>query len=616
MFFIINVVTALRSYKFFLTKVIVSLLFVLTAMFSVHKPALSEQREATYAIAMHGEPKYPSGFRHFDYVRIDAPKGGTLRLAEVGSFDSLNPFVIQGVPAKGHYLVFESLLTRGFNEPFSLYPSIACSIEMPFDRSWIVFNLNPRARFHDDAPITADDVLFSWQTLKRSGKPNMRSYYSKVFRADKLGERKVKFEFGDGENWELPLILGLMPILSKRYHSDNPFDQSGLKPLMGSGPYRVAAVEAGRLITYVRQTDYWAKDLPVNIGRNNFDVVRFDYYRDANIALEAFKAGEYDVRIENDAGRWATGYDHPALRDGRIVREGIPHSRPVGMMALVFNTRRFVFHDQRVRQALGYAFDFEWLNKVLYHGLYSRTRSFFDNSPLAATEPPSPAERRLLNKYRKLLPKEVFSKPYQPPATDGSGRIRKNLRAAQGLLQSAGWEVRNGALVNDADGGKMEFEILLLKRGHERMILPFARNLRRLGVKARVRTVDSAQYENRLASFDFDMTIYHWGQSLSPGNEQEFYWSSRAADTEGSRNYAGIKSPVVDDLIERIASARQREELITAARALDRVLLWGHYVVPLFHAKHDFLAYWNHLKRPAVSPLYGTTFDLWWSASP
>lgn len=609
-------ITISESHKSLVAKATVFLLLALISIFSVLQLALAELGGAMHAIAMHGEPKYSSGFQHFDYVRPDAPKGGTLRLAEVGSFDSLNPFIIQGVPAKGHYLVFESLLARGFDEPFSLYPSIARSVEMPSDRSWIVFNLDHRARFHDGSPITADDVLFSWQTLKQSGKPNMRSYYSKVTRADKLDEGKVRFEFGDGENWELPLILGLMPILSKSYHFDNPFDQSGLKPLMGSGPYRVAKVDAGRSVTYARQTDYWAKDLPVNIGRYNFDVVRYDYYRDADVALQAFKAGEYDVRIENDAGRWSAGYDHPALRDGRIVREAIPHSRPVGMMALVFNTRRSLFHDNRVRQALCYAFDFEWLNKVLYHGLYSRTRSYFDNSTLAAIRAPSSAERRLLDKYRKLLPEEVFSEPYQPPTTNGSGRIRQNLRTAQGLLRTAGWTIKNGVLVNDADGSRMMFEILLLKRGHERMILPYVRNLRRLGVKAQVRTVDSAQYENRLASFDFDMTVYHWGQSLSPGNEQEIYWSSRAADTEGSRNYAGIKSPVVDDLIEHIASARQREDLVTAARALDRVLLWGHYVVPLFHAKYDFLTYWSHLKRPAVSPLYGTTVDLWWSESP
>ena len=570
---------------------------------------------ATHAIAMHGLPKYSKDFGHFDYVRLDAPKGGTLRLATIGSFDSLNPYIIPGVPARGYRLVFESLLARSFDEPFSLYGLVAESVELPEDRRWIVFNLDPNARFHDGSPITAEDVLFSWQLLKTKGKPHTRTYYSRVIQAEKLGERRIRFVFGAKGNWEMPLIVGLMPVLSKDYYSRVPFDKTTLEPPLSSGPYRIQEVRPGRSITYRRDPNYWGQRLPVNVGRHNFDIIRYDYYRDADVALEAFKAGEYDVRFERDPSRWATGYRHPAVRDGFIRMEEIVHQRPAGMQALVFNSRRPQFKDSRVRRALTLAFDFEWLNRAIYHGAYQRTRSYFENSELEAGSHISTAERVLLEPHRATLPSEVFTNAYQPPASDGSGTIRENLRNALNLFASAGWEIKDGRLIETTTGRPMEFEILLLKPRHERMLLPYVRQLQRLGIKARLRTVDSAQYENRTASFDFDVIVHHWGQSLSPGNEQEIYWGSKAAVTEGSRNYAGIRNSVVDELITRITEARDRADLLAATRALDRVLLWGNYVIPLFHLAVDRVAYWDRFQRPERTPVYGTTVDLWWYES-
>ncbi len=591
-------------------------LLVIAIVFLVSPVTVSGELDhhalATHGIAMHGAPKYPQDFEHFDYARPDAPKGGTLRLATTGSFDSLNPYIIPGVPALGYRLVFETLLARSFDEPFSLYGLIAESVELSEDRIWIVFNLDPQARFQDGTPITAEDVLFSWRLLKTKGRPHTRTYYSKVKRAEKLDERRIRFVFGEQGNWEMPLIIGLMPVLSKRYYSRVPFDKTSLEPPLGSGPYRIQEVRPGRSITYRRDPSYWGQHLPVNVGRHNFDIVRYDYYRDADVALEAFKAGEYDVRFERDPSRWATGYRHPAVRDGAIRMEEIPHQRPVGMQALVFNSRRPQFRDARVRRALGLAFDFEWLNRALYHGAYRRTRSFFANSDLASDPRISPAEQVLLRPHRTDLPSELFTTAYRLPESDGSGNNRINLRAALKLLASAGWKIKAGRLIETATGRPMEFEILLLKPWHERMLLPYVNKLKRLGVKARLRTVDSAQYENRTASFDFDVIVYRWGQSLSPGNEQEIYWGSRAAATEGSRNYPGINDSVVDDLIIRITEARDRASLVAATQALDRVLLWGHYVVPLFHLKVDRVAHWAQFKRPASTPVYGTTMDLWW----
>jgi microcin C transport system substrate-binding protein len=536
-----------------------------------------------HGIAMHGAPKYAPEFGHFDYADPNAPKGGVLRRARVGSFDSLNPFIVRGVPARGLRLVYESLMARAMDEPFTLYGLLAKAVVVPADRQWIEFVLDERARFHDGAPVTTDDVLFSWRTLRDHGLPNHRSYYGAVTRAESPTSGHVRFTFGPDANAEMPLIMGLMPVLSAADFANREFDDTTLEPLLGSGPYRIEDVEPGRSITYQRVPEYWARDLPVNRGRHNFDQIGFTYYRDAGVALEAFLAGEYDVRFEPDPARWANAYDHPSVGRGLIRREEITHERPVGMTGMAFNTRRAVFADKRVRAALATAFAFEWINQAYFHDAYRRNLSFFENSDLAA---------------------DVDSGPPQ-------GR-RARLSAADQGLAAAGWTVRDGKRVS-GDGTPLAFEILLVNPSFERVALAYARDLARLGVEARVRTVDSAQYQARRESFDFDMVVNRWGQSLSPGNEQRIYWSSEAADTLGSRNLAGIRDAAVDALIEQIADARDRTSLITATQELDRRLRDGHYMVPLYYAPVDRIALWDHFGRPIEVPLYGTQLDTWWA---
>ena len=560
---------------------------------------------------MHGALKYGAGFEHFDYVRPDAPRGGELRRALTGTFDNHNPFIVKGVRAAGRHLAFESLLRRSWDEPFSLYGLVAESVEVPDDRSSVTFVLRPEARFHDGRPITPDDVVFSWETLKAQGRPNHRLYYRQVRRVERPGPRSVRFVFDRGSrDRELPMIMGLMPILSRSYFETAAFGETTLEPPLGSGPYRVERVDPGRSLVYRRDPDYWGRDLPVNRGHYNFDRVRFDYYRDADVMMEAFKAGEYDFREEASAARLATGYGFPAAKDGRVRVERLAHGRPSGMRALVFNTRREIFADRAVRRALAHAFDFEWVNRTLLHGAYVRTHSIFDNSALASRGKPTGGELALLEPFRDRLPPEVFDTAYRPPGAGGS--VRANLREARRRLAGAGWSVRGGALRRDSDGLAMAFEILLARPGNEKIALAFARNLERLGAAARVRTVDPAQYRNRRNAWDFDMLIHHWGVSLSPGNEQAFYWGTAAAGQEGTRNYPGVRSPVVDGLIGRMTRARGRGAFVDAVRAMDRVLLRGHYFVPLYHRNEDYVAWWDKFGRPEATPLYGVMVETWW----
>ena len=567
--------------------------------------------EPQHGIAMHGAPKYAAGFAHLDYVNPAAPKGGELRRALTGTFDSLNPFIIKGVAARGRHLVFESLLKRTWDEPFSLYGLIAETIEVPDDRASVTFSLRPEARFHDGRPITVDDVVFSWETLKARGRPNHRLYYRQVVRVERPGPRAVRFVFdAESPDRELPLILGLMPILSKAYYADQKFEQTTLDPPLGSGPYRVAYVDPGRAIVYARYPDYWGQHLPINRGQHNFARIRYDYFRDANVMMEAFRAGEYGFRAESAAARWATDYDVPAVADGRVQLERLAHGRPSGMLGMVFNTRREIFADRAVREALSHAFDFEWVNKTLLQGAYVRTHSIWDNSELASHDLPAGHELALLEPFRERLPAELFDRPYRPPGV--AGGLRANLRAARQGLAEAGWAVRGGRLERTADAHPMAFEILLVRPENEKIALAFTRNLERLGVEARVRTVDTAQYQYRRNAFDFDMIFYHWDMSLSPGNEQAYYWTSAAADQEATRNYPGVRDPVVDHLIERMTEARDRADFVATIQALDRVLLWGHYVVPLYHLNDDRVAYRNKLARPAVTPLYGYVLEAWW----
>ncbi len=569
--------------------------------------------EPQHGVAMHGAPKYGPGFANLGYVNPDAPKGGDLRLAVTGSFDSVHPFIIKGRSAAGRHYVFESLLKRVWDEAFSLYGLIAETVEMPGDRSWVEFKLREGVHWADGTPITVDDVVFSMETLRDQGRPNHRLFYSKVASVERPGPRTVRFVLAaDSDDRELPLIMGLMPILSKSYFEDVAFDETTLTPLMGSGPYRLASVDAGRSIVYERDPNYWGRDLAINRGQNNFDTVRYEYFRDTTALMEAFKSGDYDLRVESSAQRWATGYDFPAVRDGSVALETLPNQRPSGMRGFVFNTRRDIFKDVRAREALGYAFDFEWTNKSLLQGAYTRTVSYFDNSELGSQGVPAGAELALLEPYRGQVPDSIFAAPFALPATDGSGNIRANLRSAQGLLRGAGWQVREGKLVGGTDGAAMEFEIMLVSPSYEKIALAYARNLERLGITANVRTVDSAQYQARRTDFDYDMIINRWGISLSPGNEQAFYWGTQAAGEPGSRNYMGVEDPVVDALIEKVTGAADRQGLVDAMRALDRVLLAGHYLIPLYHLKNDRVAYWDRLGHPEVTPVYGFVLETWW----
>ena len=565
-----------------------------------------------HAIAMHGEPKYGPGFKHFEYINPNAPKGGEARLASQGGYDSFNGFISKGEAADGIGGIYDTLMAASADEPFSQYGLLAETVETPEDRSWVKFTLRRDARWHDGEPITADDVIWTFNILLAKGAPFYRFYYGSVAKAEKLDGRTVKFTFKAGENRELPLIIGQLAVLPKHYWEARDFSKTTLEPPLGSGPYRVKEFEANRYVAYERVTDYWGKNLPVNIGRNNFDVIRYDYYRNASVAVEAFKAGAFDFRAENSSKIWATSYDIPEAEKGFLTKLESPHQRTAGMQGFVFNTRRDLFKDARVRQALAYAFDFEWSNRNLFYGQYTRTRSYFDNSELAARGLPSKEELEILEPYRGKIPDEVFTREYTPPATQGDGRIRSNLKIGDRILKDAGWVIKDRVRVNAKTGQQMTFEILLVSPLFERIVLPFTKGLERLGIKATVRTVDTSQYIRRLETFDFDMIVFTWGQSLSPGNEQRGFWGSQAASQNGSRNFIGISDPVIDQLIELLIAAPDRKGLIARTRALDRVLQWGHYLIPHWHTAVDRLVFWDKFGRPEVTPLQGAQFDTWW----
>ncbi|MFB4205163.1 hypothetical protein KBTX_01179 [wastewater metagenome] len=569
---------------------------------------------AAHAVAMYGSPKYPSGFEHFDYVNPDAPKGGTLRLANTvaATFDSLNPFILKGNPAADLTRTYDTLTVRSLDEPFTEYGLVAKDIEIAPDRTWVRYRLRKAARFHDGEPITAEDVAFSFRILKEKGHPQYRSYYKDVTGVDVEDAHTVTFHFASGDNRELPLILGQLPILPKHYWAERDFDKTTLDPPLGSGPYRIAEVDPGKRIVYERVDDYWAKDLPVNRGRYNFERISYDYYRDATVAVEALKGGAYDMRIENVAKNWATAYNIPALEEGRLVKQSIDHNLPFGVQGWFFNTRRPVFQDPRVREAIGYAFDFQWTNRNLFYGAYKRLDSYFANSELAARGKPSGAELKLLEPWRDQLPERVFSKAYTPPSTAGEGGLRDNLRRAVALLNDAGYAIRDGRMVNEDTGKPLSFEILLDSASMERVTLPFVKNLERLGIDASVRTVDPTQYQNRVQRFEYDMIAERIAQSLSPGNEQRAYWGCEAAKTPGSQNYAGICSPAIDALVDKVIHAPDREALVTRTRALDRALLWGFYVVPHWYSGSFRLVYWDKFGQPARNPPYGLALDSWW----
>jgi peptide/nickel transport system substrate-binding protein len=572
---------------------------------------------ANHAIAMHGEPALPPGFAAFPYVNPDAPKGGEFTQGILGTFDSLNPFNGKGLALPEPQVrgrVIESLMTRGYDEPFTLYGLLARSVETGSDRSYVTFELDPRAAFADGTPVTAADVIFSWQLLRDHGHPmKHRNYYAKVKAATALSTRIVRFDLpGDGDR-EMPLILGLMPILAQHAVDAERFEETSLTPLLGSGPYVVAEVDAGRSVTLRRNPNYWGRDLAVNRGLWNFDTVRLDFYRDASSHFEAFKKGLYDVREEADPGRWETGYDFPAARDGRVVKEEFAYGLPKIMRALVFNTRRAVFADARVREAIAMLFDFEWINRSFFFGRYRRTASFFEDSELSAHGRPADAsERALLAPFPGAVRDDVLAGTWSPPVSDGSGRDRDTLRRALALFREAGYELGGTVLRRRDTHEPLAFEILVADKDQERLAIAFSQNLKRAGIELRIRTADAVQYEQRRINFDFDMLQNRWDQSLSPGNEQALYFSSAAADAPGSRNYMGMRSAAADAMISALLNARERGAFVAAVRALDRVLMSGIYVIPLYHLPTQWVARWSAVGHPRAPSLSGYLPETWW----
>ena len=573
------------------------------------------QAEPRHAITLYDEPpKYPANFQHFDYVNPDAPKGGTLRQQSVGGFDSFNPFIPKG-NAVGVGLIYDSLTYHSPDEPFTEYGLLAERIDKAPDNSYVRFILNPKARFHDGTPVTAEDVIFTFNILLEKGDPMYRHYYADVAQVVAEDKLRVRFDFKHRDNRELPLILGQIQVLPKHWWATRDFSKGDLEPPLGSGPYRIGKVAPGSAVTFERVKDWWARDLPVSRGLYNFDRIQVDFYRDSQVALEAFKAGQFDVNLEYSAKDWNTGYDSPALRAGKFVQLAIPNHNPAGMQGYVFNLRRPIFQDRRVREAIAQLFDFEWANKQLFYGAYKRTHSYFENSELAARGLPSEAELKLLEPLRDKLPPEVFSQEFKPPVSDGSGIIREQSRRAYQLLTEAGYRIDNDKMIGP-DGKQLAFEFLNFQPNLERVVLPFKRNLAELGIDLQIRRVDVSQYINRLRSRDFDMTSAIWPQSSSPGNEQREFWHSSSADNPGSRNLMGLRDPAIDQLVEGLIRSGSREELITHARALDRALLWGHYVVPNYYVDTWRVAYWKRFGRPPVTPLYDYGLMTWWEETP
>lgn len=567
-----------------------------------------------HAIAMHGEPAWAADFSGPNYANPSAPKGGQLVQGVLGTFDCLNPFIVKGLPAANiRAYVVESLLARGYDEPFTLYALLAESVETDTARTYVAFAIDPRARFADGKPVTPADVIFSWELLRDKGRPNYRTYYIKVAKAEAIGARGVRFDLSGADDRELPLILGLMPVLAKHAINPNTFEDTSFEPLLGSGPYTVSAVKPGESVSFARNPNYWGRELPINRGLWNFDTIRFEYYRDGNTHFEAFKKGLYDVRAETDPGRWQTAYDFRALREGHVFKEEFPYGLPKGMQGLVFNTRRPIFGDVGVREALLQLFDFEWINRTYFFSLYKRTASYFDGCELSAHGIPANArERELLARFPGSVRADIMAGTWAPPVTDGSGSDRVGLRRALELFAEAGYELQGTRLTHRTSGRPMAFEILTTTRDQERLALAFTRNLKRAGIDARVRNVDATQFERRRIAFDFDMMDYRWEQSLSPGNEQYFYFGSDAANQDGTRNYMGVKSKAVDAMISAMLSATSREDFVAATRALDRVLLSGFYLIPLYFPPKQWVARWSRIEHPSRTSLFGYLPETWW----
>lgn len=563
---------------------------------------------------MHGEPALPAGFHHFPYANPDAPKGGRLIQSILGTFDSLNPMIVKGIAVqqvRGY--VIESLMARGNDEPFTLYGLLAERIVVDDARTTVTFHLDPQATFSDGKPVLADDVLFSWQLLRDRGRPNHRLYYAKVEAATAPDARTVRFDFAAANDRELPLILGLMPVLPKHAVDVARFEDTTMAPPLGSGPYRVTTVNPGASVTMVRDPNYWGRDKPANRGLWNFDELRLDFFREANAQFEAFKRGLFDFRVEGEPLRWHQGYDFPAARNGQVIREAIKTGLPQPSEFLVFNTRRTIFADIRVRRALTLLFDFEWINRNYFFGLYSRSAGFFAGSELSAYgRPADDRERELLTPFQASIPPEILDGSYRLPVSDGSGRDRASLRDALKLLADAGFELDKAVLRQRTTGTPLAFEILVTTRDQERIALAYARDVKRAGIGANVRAVDGVQFDQRRLAYEFDMIQNRWDQSLSPGNEQSFYWGSEAADNPGTRNYMGAKDPAIDAMIAALLEARDQTAFVSTVRALDRVLMSGSYAIPLYNVAQQWIARWNRIERPATTSLSGYLPETWW----
>lgn len=573
--------------------------------------AQASQPACVHALALHGQPKYSADFKHLDYVNPLATQGGSKRQAAMGTFDSLNPFIIQGTPANGLANIYDSLTYNTADEPFTEYGLLAHCMKLDPQRRWIEFHLREEARFHDGKPVTAEDVAFTFDLLRSQGRPFYRAYYADIEAIEVKSPQRIRFQLANPDNRELALIIGQIPILPKHYWKERNFSRASLDKPLGSGPYQIESVDSGRRIIYQRDKNYWGQDLPINRGRNNIDQLIFDYYRDATVALEAFRAGRLDYRLENIARHWAQGYSGPALASGDLLLESIPHENSSGMQGFFFNTRKAIFDDPKVRKALTQLFDFEWTNQQLFHSAYQRTQSYFSNSELASSGLPEGQELQILEPFRDQLPSSLFDQAYKLPVTDGSGNIRPQMRKALALLQEAGWRLDGSRLVN-AKGQQFRFELLMHDSSFERVVLPWRQNLERLGIRMDIRVVDVTQYLNRLREFDFDMTISTLSQSLSPGNEQREYFHSDFANAKDGRNLSGINDPVVDALVEQLIAASDRETLVKTTRALDRVLLHGHYVIPHWHLNEYRVARRSNIQIPEVRPPYGLPTDTWW----
>lgn len=568
----------------------------------------------SHGISIFGDLKYPKDFTHFDYVNPNAPKGGTVRMGAIGTFDSVNPFILKGVSAFGSdELIFDTLLEKAADEASAEYGLIAESVILSPNKDAITFTLRQEARWHDGSPITADDVVFSFETLKEKGHPHYASYYHDVASAESLDEHRVKFTFKNNKNRELPLIIGQLPIISKAYFSTHSFEQTTLNAPLGNGPYQIKKIDQGRQIIYERVKDYWGKNLPVNKGRFNFDTIQVDYYRDSVVAVEAFKAGEYDFRRENISKVWANSYQGKNFDNGSIIKEELPDGTPTGMQAFVMNTRRTPFDNRQFRKALNYAYNFEWSNEQLFYGAYQRNSSFFGNSDYASSGLPDEDELALLTPFRDSLPKKIFTEAYTPPTSPDIQSYRKNLIRARDILKNAGFFLRDMQLINPENNTPVEIEFLLVSPNFERVVAPFIRDLKKLGITATMRTVDASQYIKRTETFDYDVIVHWFRQSASPGNEQRDYWHSDTADNKGSRNFIGIKNPAVDTMVETLINADSKEDHITAAHALDRILLWNYYVIPQWYSRTHRVVYWDIFGRPQTIPPYSLGFpDMWW----